>query len=179
MVSIRLWTERDIDYVAESVQREGWGHTRRDVERCWLFEPDGCFIAEADGRRVGHVFSVRYDKAGWIGLLIVDPKERAKGVGKKLMQSAISYLHKSGTETIRLEAVERAVPLYRRLGFKDEFSSLRFSKQVNERSSLRRSTEAKMRARIRLMQRDDIENVANFDSRFFGANRLRVIRSLY
>ena len=179
MVSIRLWTERDIDYVAESVQREGWGHTLRDVERCWLYEPEGCFIAEADGRRVGHVFSTRYDRAGWIGLLVVDPKERGKGIGKTLMQKAISYLQSLGTETINLEAVEEAVPLYRRLGFKEEFDSLRFRKKVDRRNRLNHVTEAEVRAVTRLMQRDDVETVASFDSRYFGANRLRVLRSLY
>lgn len=179
MVSIRLWTERDIDYVAESVQREGWGHTRRDVERCWLYEPEGCFIAEADGRRVGHVFSTRYHGAGWIGLLIVDPENRGKGVGKTLMQNAISYLKNSGTETIQLEAMEGAVPLYRRLGFKEEFDSLRFRKKVDRRNRPKHAIEAEPRAVIRLMQRDDIETVASFDSRYFGANRLRVLRSLH
>ena len=178
MVSIRLWTEGDIDYVVESVQREGWGHTRRDVERCWLYEPDGCFIAEAGGRRVGHVFSIRYDSAGWIGLLIVDPREREKGIGRMLMQNAISYLQKSGAETMRLEAVERAVPLYRRLGFKEEFDSLRFKRKVDQINAPKRTKEAEMLGGVRLMQKDEIETVASFDSRYFGANRQRVLRSL-
>lgn len=179
MFLIRLWTELDIDYVAESVQREGWGHTRRDVERCWLYEPNGCFIAEAGGRRVGHVFSIRYDSAGWIGLLIVDPKAREKGIGKMLMENAISYLQKSGAEMIRLEAVERAVPLYRRLGFKEESDSLRFQRKVDQINAPKRTKEAEMHGGIRLMQKDDIETVARFDSRYFGANRQRVLKRLY
>lgn len=180
MVSIRLWTERDIDYVAESVQREGWRHTRRDVERCWLCEPNGCFMAEVDGRRVGHVFSVRYDHAGWIGLLIVNPKERGKGLGELLMRNAISYLQESGAETIRLEAVERAVPLYRRLGFKEEFDSLRFRKKIDQRNRPRHTAEvAETQVRIHLMQEDEVEAVSRFDTRYFDANRLRVLKSLY
>jgi len=179
MFSIRLWTERDIDYVAESVRLEGWGHTRRDVERCWLYEPKGCFMAEAQGRRVGHAFSIRYGRAGWIGLLIVDPEERGRGAGTMLMQSAISYLQESGTETIRLEAVERAVPLYGRLGFKEEFDSLRFKKKVYQKSKLRHVEKGEARGRTRRVQKGDLEAVAGFDRRYFGSGRLRVLRSLH
>jgi ribosomal protein S18 acetylase RimI-like enzyme len=174
MVSIRLWSERDIDYVSESIQREGWGHSRRDVERCWRWEPEGCFVAEADGKRAGHVFSIRYDRMGWIGLLIVDARERGRGIGRMLMENAISHLEESGADTIRLEAVERAVPLYRRLGFKEEFDSLRYKKRTGLRTK-----NAKMQAGIRPMEKTDIETVAGFDSRYFGVSRLRVLTSLY
>lgn len=174
MVSIRLWSRLDIDYVAESIQREGWGHSRRDVERCWRWEPDGCFVAEADGRRVGHVFSIRYYKMGWIGLLIVDQKERGKGIGRTLMENAISHLQELGAETIRLEAVERAVPLYRLLGFKEEFDSLRFRKKIDQKNK-----DPEMRAGVRPMQKSDVADIARFDSRRFGADRLRVLKRLY
>jgi hypothetical protein len=33
-------------------------------------------MAEVQSKRVGHVFTVGYGKAGWIGLLIVNPENR-------------------------------------------------------------------------------------------------------
>jgi len=174
LVVVRRWTEADIDYVTESVMREGWGYIKRDIERCWHYEPNGCFIAEAKGDPVGHVFSICYGKTGWIGLLIVDPMERGKGIGAVLTQAAIDYLQHVGVETIRLEAVERAVALYRRLGFREEFYSLRFSKQLKRKEIQKASSE-----NVFPMRQKDLEEIAEFDSRFFGANRLRVLQSLY
>ncbi len=173
-VIIRRWTSADIDYVYESVNREGWGHTKRDVERCWKLEPNGCFITEFQNKPIGHVFSIRYGKIGWIGLLIVNPERRGQGVGFVLMETAVNYLRKAGAETIRLDAVEGAVPLYRRLGFVEEFDSLRFRKQLrqNEVPGLKRERTLQMRD-------DDIANVAQFDAPHFGANRLAVLQSVY
>jgi len=174
MVSIRPWTNADIDYVAESVKREGWGYPKRDVERCWKYEPNGCFVAEIQNKPVGHVFSIQYGQIGWIGLLIVNPENRGKGVGTLLMQAAIHYLQKASAETIRLEAAEKAVPLYQRLGFQREFDSLRFHKQLDRKKNPRRYAENVFRIR-----EENLKSIAEFDSKYFGANRLQVLQGLY
>jgi len=175
MMVVRLWTEADIDYVTESVKREGWGYIRRDIKRCWQYEPNGCFIAEVQNKPIGHVFSICYGKMGWMGLLIVNPEKRGKGVGAILMQTALNYLQRIGTETILLEAVEKAVSLYERLGFKEEFVSLRFSKQLKQKEKPKRSK----RTDVFHIQEENMKNIAKFDSKYFGANRLRVLKSLY
>jgi ribosomal protein S18 acetylase RimI-like enzyme len=174
---VRPWTQADVDYVTESVQREGWGYTRRDIERCWQLEPKGCFIAEVQNQPVGHVFTVGYNGMGWIGLLIVCLEKRGRGVGTILMNDAINYLRRTGRETIRLEAAERAVPLYRRLGFKEEFVSLRFRKKLKQREEKKRKRGG--RIWVRQIREEDMEGIAKFDARYFGADRRRVLKSLY
>ncbi len=172
-VIIRHWIQADIDYVSESVSREGWGHTKRDVERCWKLEPNGCFIAEFQNKPVGHVFSIRYGKIGWIGLLIVNPERRGQGIGYGLMKTAVDYLQRAGGETIRLEAVEKAVPLYQRLGFSEEFDSLRFHRQLQgEKLQFEK-------AKTFQICEDDVVNVAQFDAPHFGASRLPVLQGIY
>jgi len=171
---IRSWTRADIDYVSESVNREGWGYTRLDVERCWKLEPNGCFIAQFRNKPIGHVFSICYGKTGWIGLLIVNPKRRGQGIGSVLMQTAINHLQEAGAETVRLDAAEKAVPLYKRLGFVEEFYSLRFRGQLQQKKSLHGKREFAF-----LMRQDDLIDVAGFDAEHFSANRLPVLRSLY
>ena len=173
-IMVRHWTRADIDYVHESVSREGWGHTQRDVERCWKLEPKGCFIAEFQGKPVGHVFSICYGKIGWIGLLIVNLDRRGQGVGLILMETAVNSLKKVGAETIRLEAVQEAVPLYRRVGFVEEFDSLRFRRQPHQR----KEPQVK-RGKTFQMRDDDLAIVAQFDAPNFGADRLTVLQSLY
>ncbi len=171
---IRAWKQTDLRYVAESVRRESWGHTPRDVERCWSLEPNGCFIAESDGKPVGHVFSVLFGKIGWIGLLIVDPEKRGIGVGAALMEAAVNYLKDKAAKTIKLEAVEEAAPLYRRLGFVDAFDSLRF-RGMPERNG-KKSRKIK---KVSLVSENDLDEIAEFDAQYFGANRLTILRGLH
>jgi len=123
---------------------------------------------------VGHVFSICYGKIGWIGLLIVNPECRGQGVGSVLMETAVSYLQSAGAETVKLEAVREAVPLYRRIGFIEEFDSLRFLRQhrLGERPQITRGKTCQMRG-------EDLITVAQFDAPYFGANRLAVLQSVY
>lgn len=172
-VVVRRWKRTDLGCIAESIAREGWGHSIRDVERCWSLEPHGCFLAVIHGAPVGHVFSICYGNLGWIGLLIVDPKVRGRGVGSVLMEAAVSYLHEAGCRLVRLEAVEKAVPLYQRFGFRREFDSLRFRGQL---ASLTKPGSSG--SEFRKMLEEDLANVGRFDARYFGADRLRVLRSL-
>jgi GNAT superfamily N-acetyltransferase len=172
-VTIRTWKQADLGYITESIQKEGWGHARRDVERCWSLEPKGCFVAESNGDLAGHVFSVLFGEIGWIGLLIVNPKKRGIGVGAALMEAAISYLESKGAKAIKLEAVAEAAPLYRRLGFVDIFDSLRFRGVPQRNEKPRRTVNASV------MHEADIDEIAEFDAKCFGANRLSILRSLY
>ena len=172
-IAVRTWKEDDIEYVSKSIAREQWGHTRRDVERCWRWEPDGCFIAESESGPVGHVSTICYGRLGWIGLLIVHPEKRGKGIGTTLIRRAIRYLKLEGAETIRLEAEETAVSLYRSLGFNDEFDSLRFAGRKN-RSRIELSAKEIIR-----MQSEDVERLLALDSKYFGSPRLRVLKKLF
>lgn len=173
-VVIRSWKQADLAYIAESIQREGWGHARRDVERCWSLEPRGCFVAESDGRLVGHIFSVLFNEIGWVGLLIVNPEKRGIGVGAALMEAAINYLENRGAGTIKLEAVAEAAPLYRRLGFVDAFDSLRFRGMPQRNGRKPRKIQT-----VSVMYEVDIDEIAEFDAKYFGSNRLSILKSLH
>ena len=172
-ISVRAWTKGDIEYVTKSITRERWGHTRRDVERCWHWEPEGCLIAESESGPLGHVSTICYGKLAWLGLLIVNPEKRGKGIGTTLMRRAIEYLKHEGAETIRLEAEETAAPLYRSLGFSDEFDSLRLTGR-KDRSFVDFSGKE-----IARMQSEDVERLLALDSKYFGSPRLRVLKKLF
>ena len=128
MITLRLLTEYDVDFVTRLAENEKWGYLPCDIKRYMEYDPRGCFIAEVDGKQAGHIFSVRYDKLGWIGLLIVKAEYRRKNIGITLTKKAINYLFNCGVETTRLEAVPEIADLYRQLGFVDEYDSLRFIK---------------------------------------------------
>jgi len=170
-VFIRLFSESDIEFVYKSCMSENWNHSPRTIERLFNYEQNGCFVAEINGKRVGHIFSIRYGKVGWISLLIIDKEHRRSGIGTLLMKHAMSYLLNSGVETIKLEAVPEIADLYHKLGFIDEFDSLRFA-GINKKGNY--STNSN----VAPLRKNEIEKIAKFDSRYFGANRTRVLYQL-
>lgn len=136
------------------------------------FEPEGCFIAEVDTRPVGHVFSISYGSLGWIGLLIVEPEHRRRGIGKLLTIRAKDYLLSQGVQTIKLEGVAEIADLYRQIGFIDEYDSLRLKRTAERLPS-------KGGKRVRSTMKEDLSELAAFDAKCFGADRTRVLRQLY
>ncbi len=142
------------------------------IERLLAYEPKGCFLAEVNGEFAGQVFSINYGKIGWIGVLIVNENYRRRGVGTLLMKHSIRYLLGLGVETIRLEAVPEIANLYRRIGFVDEFHSIRFL-------GTSRRQELLSGLSIERMSVKEMPRIADFDREYFGGDRMRVLKRLY
>ena len=162
-------TADDVDFCLGLLRIVGWGNTREDVERMMHYEPDGCFVAAVDGVDAGIVASIGYGAVGWVGNLIVSPDLRGRGVGALLMEEAIRHLRESGAESVCLDSVPMAIPLYRRLGFRDVQPSLRFTgegRQLEYRHAER-------------MRPSDLSDVTELDRSVFGAPRGRVLRRVF
>lgn len=123
---IRLLVPADLDFAVAQSEREGWTTSRTWFEALLAHDPEGCFIAEAGGDRVGLATTTRFAATGWIGNLIVLPTHRRGGLGSRLFAHCLETLRGSGAATVRLEADPPGVNIYRRFGFVDEFTSLRF-----------------------------------------------------
>jgi len=97
----------------------GWNQTAADWRRLFLDSPDGCFGIACDGNIVGTVTTTRYgQELGWIGMMLVHPDYRRRGLATRLMQAAIDHLRDHDVTTIRLDATPQGRPLYERLGFR-------------------------------------------------------------
>ncbi|MBP1621192.1 MAG: GCN5-related N-acetyltransferase [Acidobacteria bacterium] len=123
---IRRLGAGDLDFAVAQSEREGWTTSRAWFEALLAHDGDGGFVAEVDGRRVGLATTTRYAQSGWIGNLIVLPAHRGGGLGSRLFERCLDRLRATGLATIRLEADPPGVNIYRRFGFADEFTSLRF-----------------------------------------------------
>jgi len=163
---IRVMTHSDIDFVMRLQEMVGWGNTRADAERSLYYEPGGCYVASVGGVDVGMVNSFLYSEVGFIGNLIVLPEIRGGGVGGALMRRAIERLTSEGAGTIRLDGVQTAIPLYERLGFKGEYWSLRYKGIASKTPHMG----------VEPMEREDLEQVARLDRRFFGLDRVQKLR---
>ncbi|MBN1266127.1 MAG: GNAT family N-acetyltransferase [Anaerolineales bacterium] len=166
-MDIRIFTADDIEFAAGLTHSEGWlSETPEVFHDFYHYRPDGCFIAEEEGRRVGMVVAAPYGRDGFIGELIVHPEWRGAGRGKALMAHAIAFHTASGVKNVYLDGVLAAVPLYERLGFRKICRSLRFSGKLSGEKT----------APVEKMLEDDLPEVIRLDHFSFGADRSFFLR---
>jgi ribosomal protein S18 acetylase RimI-like enzyme len=116
----------DIDFALLLTLMEGWSDISTDFTRVISFVPTAAFVGELGGRPISMISAISYGRIGFIGSLIVLPDFRNRGYGTRLMVFAIDYLESKGSDVVMLDAVQRAVPVYERLGFRQVCLSRRF-----------------------------------------------------
>ncbi|HEV8594063.1 MAG TPA: GNAT family N-acetyltransferase [Thermoplasmata archaeon] len=167
-VSVRTLTRDDIPWAIALTDTEGWGYTEADFQRLLHLEPEGVFLAESLGERIGITATTAYGKLAYIGAVIVDAKWRGKHVGEALMNACLEFLDRRGVASARLNAYLNVIPFYERLGFRKEFENHRYAGE----------NEGRVTPGARLMREDDLEAVGGLDRPYFGADRLRLLARL-
>lgn len=163
-------THTDIEFAFECTDSEGWvGETRETFSAFLEYDPDGCFVAEENGRNVGMCVATKYNNNGFIGELVVIREMRGCGFGRRLFERSMSYLKEQNIENVFLDADLEAVPIYEKSGFKKICKSLRFVGRVaGERSELVQATEP-----------GDIGAICKIDCELFGDDRSFFLRRRY
>lgn len=162
-------TSADIDFgYFLATETEKWDYTKEDFSRLLHYNPGGCFVAEQAGKRTGMITTTIYGNKAWMGTLIVCPDYRGQGIGSQLVSQAIDYLDREGVEIIKLDAVEKALSLYKRHGFRVEAVSLRFTGSGGD---YRLHDYEKM-------EEKDIPDVIALDKRISGLQRKNVLKRL-
>ena len=124
---IRLFQKTDFAFADSLRALAGWNQTKDDWMRFLNHQPDGCFIAEWDGQPVGTATTTIYeDKLAWIGMVLVHPDARRRGIGRALLEHCIVFLNRKGVACIKLDATPLGKSLYDTLGFKDEWTLQRW-----------------------------------------------------
>ncbi|CCD99639.1 GNAT family N-acetyltransferase [Bradyrhizobium sp. STM 3809] len=104
-----------LDAAMRLSQQVRWPHRREDWQMA-LALSQGCVAVAADGRVIGTVLMTPYgDDAGTINMVIVDAAERGRGLGRRLMQQAMTL---AGDRRLQLVATDDGLPLYQTLGFR-------------------------------------------------------------
>jgi ribosomal protein S18 acetylase RimI-like enzyme len=144
-VTIRLYRESDLERLQEITvegfegvsidrnieQRHGlvagrdwkWRkarHIQLDAER----DPQGLFVAEADGAIAGYITTWRDVEAGvgFIPNLAVDSRFRGEGIGRRLIEHALDHFRRQGMKYARIETLDQnpiGQKLYPSFGFEE------------------------------------------------------------
>lgn len=169
-------TKADIPAGMRLKEIAGWNQTASDWERFLEASPQGCFVAEHDGRVCGTATTISFEnRFAWIGMVLVGPEYRGQGIGTKLLARAIEYLTDRKIAAIKLDATPQGKPLYEKLQFAAEYEV--------ERWTLRRSA-LEMAKRPGLDSREPLskellESISDADKESFGADRSFLLKSLH
>ncbi len=105
----------------------GWNQTILDWQLLLALSPDGCFVAEQNGRIVGTCTTVNYGNVlAWIGMMMVHPASRGQGIGDTLLRRCVDHLRRCGVQCIKLDATPMGQPLYAGAGFVPEWPLTRW-----------------------------------------------------
>jgi predicted GNAT family acetyltransferase len=116
---------------------------------------------------VGTVTTIIYeDRFAWIGMILVDPEFRKRGIGRALLQQAIEHLDSRGIPCMRLDATPQGKPVYEKLGFVNEYEIERWRLK-------RQAAQTKSGATA-----PDLGKVLQLDREVFGADRSALLRAL-
>ena len=119
-IAIRRLERGDLPFAQEVRELAGWNQTDRDWERLLTHEPEGCFLATLDGAPAGTATTTTHgDEVGWIGMVLVHPDLRKRGVATQLLVGCIEYLERK-VRCIKLDATPAGLPVYEKLGFVEE-----------------------------------------------------------
>ncbi len=136
-INIEPFRTEDIVPFLELASAENW------VAEPWEFEfliavfSQGCFTARGEnGKTAGFVTSIRHERSGWIGNLIVSAEYRGRKIGERLFTSAFEALRFSGVETFWLTASKSGQSLYEKYGFRSIDTIIRWVGTGRQRHTL-------------------------------------------
>jgi GNAT superfamily N-acetyltransferase len=148
---------------------EGWNQTAADWARMTALEPDGCFAARDGERLVGTVTTTTYGHAlAWIGMMLVHPDYRRRGIGAGLMRLALDHLHALGVMLVKLDATPAGRPLYESLGFSPEAELERWQGTAPGGAG----------RELHLAAADTVQGMFALDRSAYGADRSRLLETL-
>jgi GNAT superfamily N-acetyltransferase len=172
-ITLRRMTPDDIPLGMRLKALAGWNQTAADWEM--LLEAGRGLVAVIDGVAVGTATVVGYGQAfSWVGMVLVDPTFRRRGIGTALLDAAILAGRRYGA--VRLDATPQGEPLYRRLGFAVEYGLMRMRRSGAQPSAAPATDD--FRGRVEMLATEWIPEIAAYDAPLFGARRDVILGAL-
>jgi GNAT superfamily N-acetyltransferase len=204
----RTMTENDIGAGLLLCRHAGWNQVARDWELFLRLGPNDCRLALAgdesfeqsserssegssegsfeesigEEKIIGTVATIHYEQAcSWIGMVLVDPAFRGRGVGTRLLQEALQVLDQE--KTVKLDATPAGRAVYLKLGFIDEYPLSRLVCRRKEmgvdRGAVLESLAGLNDSIVKPINREEMGRIALFDRTVFGGSRSLLLDWLY
>ena len=172
---VRIMRESDLPGADELRQLVGWNQLIQDWRRLLRLEPEGCFVAVEEGAITGTVTTTCYGRTlAWIGMMLVHPGQRRKGIGTVLMRTALQHLRSAGVQCVRLDATPAGRPLYEKLGFVEEWDLRRWQRATTPEPP----KQEEISSVTRPLRPDDWPEIERLDTAAFGTARIELLQSL-
>ena len=172
LMQLRVMTENDLASGMRLKELAGWNQTEADWKRFLRASKEGCFVAEVDGVVCGSAATIIYGgRFAWIGMVLVDPEYRGRGIGTKLLERCVAHLDSVGVPCIKLDATPLGKPLYEKLGFVTEYELERWILKRPARDDRELGPLERMPAPL-------LDFVLKADGEAFGADRSVILRSI-
>jgi len=169
-VNLREMTVSDIPAGLALCRASHWNQTARDWEQFLRLEPHGAAVAVRDGRVIGSVATLRFgQRFAWISMVLVEPAERGRGVGRALLLHGLSLLRDT---VARLDATPAGEVLYRKLDFREEYRLTRYQREPAP------MTIAVAGPPVSPLGDEDWRALLALDAQVFGADRSEMLRWL-
>src|SRR5438093_4829685 len=174
-VSLRRMKEEDLAAADELRRLAGWNQTLEDWHGLLWLEPHGCFVAVQKGHVVGTVTTTTYGQTlAWIGMMLVHPDHRQRGIGTRLMRQALEYLQSRQVHCVKLDATPTGRPVYEKLGFVPEWSLTRWQRLATTEIPFSSAAGPSTRP----LSDADWDAIEKIDNAIVGASRSRLLHSL-
>ena len=126
---VRTMSAGEVAMAVEWAAMEGWNPGLHDPHCFREVDPDGFFVGVWLDEPVACLAAVAYDERfGFIGLYIVKPEFRGKGLGMRIWQHGMRYL---GDRNIGLDGVVAQQANYRKSGFRLAYRNIRYQGRVD------------------------------------------------
>ena len=164
----------DIPLAMELKELSGWNQTERDWRNFLSLRPGGCFAAICDDRVVGTVTTVDYGgTVSWVGMVLVHPDWRGRGIGTELLGLALESL--KACETVKLDATPLGKRVYEPLGFVSEWQLERWVRAHGNKEVPTSSAALSLRK----MTTEDLARVGTLDDLIFGSPRPGILAAWF
>jgi GNAT superfamily N-acetyltransferase len=173
---LRVMTKADICAAQRLREIAGWNQTKTDWERFLETSEAGCFVAELDGQVCGTAATISFEnRFAWVGMVLVDPGYRGRGIGTRLLEQTIEYLDTQGIPCIKLDATPQGRPLYEKLRFVAEYEIERWTLRRPPLQATGRSDAGPHQK----LSPSLLEDILETDRTVFGADRSFLLKSLH
>ncbi|MBM1104999.1 GNAT family N-acetyltransferase [Aurantibacter crassamenti] len=167
-IEIRVMLLSDMEAIMQLKNAENWNQTEQDWEFLIEQNPNYCFVACIDGLIVGTVTAMEFEnKLAWIGMMLVSKNYRGLGISKMLLNTVINKL--KFCESIKLDATPAGIPVYKKLGFSDEYEICRMTISnllLDSKSQFEKSNNS-----VEPINEIILSEVAKYDQEVYGVNR--------